>query len=352
MTIQSVQQIIEQMRGALKEDNSDLHTFPQYGNLYSIYRSVALVVQEQNTKLDSLNSNLFLSTASGESLDNKASDFNIFRLQGQRSSGSVIVIGKISEVVADTILTHTNTGLQFQVQNRTVLIGGRAVVSVQSTEFTSFANLEPGTELTNSLYPNVRFIVGASFDPISNQYVGGLYGGREEETDDELRSRVLETINSFGTSNTRVFKQQVLNIEGISKVDVSENNPSLGYITIYVDNADQQIIKQAEIILSRVKPIGTALIIKPFSFVSVDIVMTITTFNQRNLTDLERNIRLSLEDYISNISFNNELTKEGLAGAVYNLEDVVNVKVINPSSSISIKKEEILNLGSLTINYK
>lgn len=352
MTVQSVRQIIEQMRSALKEDNSDLHTFPTYGNLYSIYRSVALVIQEQDIKLNTINSNLLLSTATGESLDNKASDFNIFRIKGQPSSGPIIVQGSISSIDENTILTDPSTGLQFQLQNRVRLINNRGSGSVISTDNTAFANLRAGTELFNSIYPNIRFVVGGSFDPISNNYLGNLNGGRGDETDEELRARVLTTVSNINNSNTNLFEQQVLNIDGISKLDIIENFPGLGYITVYINNSNQQIINEATILLENVKPIGTAIVVEPFKNVEIDITITITTFSRQPLPNLENNIKQELDDYIQNISTNNELTVEGIAGVVYNVDGISNVKVITPTSSISIKKEETLNLGTLTINYK
>jgi uncharacterized phage protein gp47/JayE len=352
MSIESVNQIMDQFRSALKEDSSDLYSFPDKGNLYAIYRSVALVIQEQNTKLQTINQNLYLDTASGEALDYKALEYNISRSNGAGSSGSVIILGNISSVSANTILTDNNTRLQFQVQDRVSVTNGRGVASVLCTEYTSLGNLPAGTELYNSVYSNVRFIVGSTYDPLLNQYVGSLNGGSSAESDDQLRARVKSTIQNLGLSTLNALKQRAINISGVSKVDIIENEPSIGYITVYIDNSNQQIINKTKIILDRVKPIGTALIVKSFDPVLININLAITTFNNSNLGNLRQRIILALNDYISSITFNNEITTEGIAGSIFNTQGVVNVKVINPTSSISIKKNEIISLGTVNITFK
>lgn len=352
MTIRTVEQIIEQMRNSLVDDNSELANFPEYGNLYAIYRSVALTIAEQDTKINTVSSNLFLNTATGEALDAKSNEFNISRRLGTYSSGGVIILGTIQSIPANTILTHNQTGLQFTIINNVILTSQRGLGSIQATEFSPLANLQAGTELFSSLFPNVRFIIGNSFDPFLNNYRGDLVGGSYRESDPELRSRIISTISSLSSATIQSIELGALNINGVSRVAISENYPGLGYITVYINNSQQSIINQVKTTLDTIKPIGVAIEIKAFETVPINIDITISTFNNTNITSLNNQIRSALQTYFNNLNQVSTLTKEAIAGTILNIASIVNVTVSNPTDNITINSNEILTLNNININYK
>lgn len=352
MTIRTIEEIIDQFRTSLEQDNSDLATFQRFGNLYTIFRAVGLVIQEQDVKIDILQDNLFLNTATGDALDRKALEFNIRRLPGRPASGGIIVIGSPVTLPADLIISDPISGLQFRLLNRVKLLNNRSKGTIECVENTPIGNLVAGTRLTSSLYPSHQFIVGSRFDVVSNNYVGNLIGGAYREEDDELRERVTSTLQTLALSTIDAIRNAALNINGVSKVSVKENSPALGYITVYVNTNDRTTIKQLENRLNLIKPVGTALRVTSFSTVNVDVELVVTTFNRTQVRDLTRQIQDAVQQYITDISLNSTLTKEGLAGAVLQLGPVANVEVVNPVNSIVINDEQLLNLGTINITYK
>jgi len=352
MTIRTVEEIISQFRTSLEQDNSDLASFENFGNLYIIFRAVALAVQEQDVKLDILQDNLFLNTATGDALDRKALEFNITRQAGTPASGGIVIVGNAVSLPADLILNDAISGLQFRLLNRVQIVSSRSVGTVECVENTILGNLVAGTRLSSSLYPNHQFIVGNRFDVISNSYIGNLIGGSYREEDDELRERVTNTLQTLSLSTIDAISTAAININGVSKVSVKENSPALGYITVYVNTNDRTTIKQVENSLNLIKPVGTALQVTSFTPVSVDIELVITTFNRTQVRSLTRQIQNAVQQYITDISLNSRLTKEGLAAAIYQLAPVSNVEVVNPVTSITISDEELLNLGTINITYK
>jgi len=352
MTIRTVEQIIEQMRTSLVDDNSELANFPEYGNLYAIYRSIAIAIAEQDTKIDTVSSNLFLNTATGEALDAKVREFNISRRLGTSATGGIIILGNVQSIPANTILTDNQTGLQFVTINRIVVTSQRGVGSIEATEFSPLGNLRAGRELFSSLFPNIRFIIGTSFDPFFSTYRGDLVGGSYRETDSELRSRIISTLSSLSSSTVQAIELSTLNINGISRVAVIENSPGLGYITVYINNSQQSIVNKVTRILNTIKPIGVAIQVRAFESVAVDINLTITTFSSTSTVSLNNRINSALQSYFNTIGQNSTLTKEAIAGVVLNVPGVVNVAVTNPTDNITINSNEILTLNTTNITYK
>jgi uncharacterized phage protein gp47/JayE len=352
MTIRTVEEIIDQMRASLVDDNSELANFPEYGNLYAIYRSVAAAIVEQDVKIDTVSSNLFLNSATGEALDAKGREFNIIRREGFPSTGGIIVLGSITSIPAGTILTDNQTGLQFTVISRIALTADRGVGTIECVEFTGLGNIEAGRELFSSLFPNIKFIIGTSYDPFLSVYRGGLIGGSERETDNQLKERIVTTLSTLSTSTVNALKLAALNINGVSKVNIVENDPGLGYITVYVNNSQKSILNQVKTILNNVKPVGVALQIKSFSIVSVDIDLTITSYNTTNTVNLNNQISSAIQTLFNNLNSGAVLSKEVIAGTVINIPNVINVAITNPTSNIEILSNEILTLNNLNITYK
>lgn len=352
MTIRTVEEIISQFRTSLEQDNSDLSSFERFGNLYMIFRAVALSIQEQDVKLDLLQDNLFLNTATGEGLDRKALEFNIIRKAGTAASGGIIILGNNITLPSNLILSDNISGLQFRLLNRVQLVTNRATGTIECVENTPVANLAAGTRLSSSLYPSHQFIIGNRFDPLSNNYIGNLIGGTYREEDDELRERVTRTLQTLALSTVDSITNAALNINGVSKVSVKENSPALGYITVYINTNDRTTIKQVENSLNLIKPVGTALQVTSFTSVNIDVELIVTTFNSTQIRSLTQQIQDVVQQYITSISLNTNLTREGLAAAVFQIQAVANVEVLNPVTNININDEELLNLGTINITYR
>jgi uncharacterized phage protein gp47/JayE len=347
--MRTIDSILFQMRQSLEEVNSDLSTFPEYGNLYAIFRAVASSILEQDTKLNTISSSLFLRSAAGEALDAKASEFNLSRSPGAYSKGPIIVLGVSTSIPANTILNDINTGLQFSIDNQINIISSRSVGSITSTEYTELANLTAGTELYSSLYPNVRFIIGSAFNPQTNTYIGNLTGGVNKETDNDLKDRISNTIKTLSLSNIDALKIAARNIDGVTQISIIENQPSIGYITVYVNNSEINFLNTVKIRLDAIKPIGTAIQVKPFKTIPLNIALSLSSLN--NTTQLRNLITLKLRAYLQSLNPGSTLTRESIAGVILQFAEVSNVNITTPSSNITSKKDELFSLNNLTISY-
>lgn len=339
------------MRSSLEESNSDLANFPNFGNLYAIFRAVGASIIEQDAQLESINSNLFLLSANGDALDAKAKEFNISRKLGTFSTGTIIILGSTTIIPAGTILTDNQTGLQFSIENNINSVVGKGRGTIICNEYTNLGNLSAGTELYSSIFPSLKFIVGNSFDPLTSSYTGSLIGGSGREDDDALKSRIINTLQSLSLSTIKALELAALNINGINKVVIEENVPSLGYITIYINNNESRLLDLVKAELDLVKPVGTALQIKIFKEVPLNLNLKITTLSNINTVNLNNFIIGKAQEYISNLSNQSLFTKEGLASYILQIENIINIEVISPSTNIEIKANEILTLNTTNISY-
>lgn len=354
MTIRTKEEILEQFRISLREDGSELANFPDFGNLYAIYRAVAGVINEQDAKIDILDQSLFIDTASGEALDRKSAEFNIRRSAGSPASGSVIISGGNSIIPVNTILVHPASNIQYRILERvTINTNQRKIVAIESIINSRNANLPAGTKLTSSLFPNTQFTVGTTFNSLLNVYQGDLTGGISTETDNELRTRLLNFLNTGGQATKRSIELEALRTPGITKTYVSENEPALGFTTVYINNNSQSLKQSLQRNLDNIKPIGTSLIVKPFTVRTIDIIGTITLNYNTDTSVLNTSLRTALEGFLNSLTPSDTLNKETIASIIYNNVVVKNISLLSPSNTVSnIQKNEVIQIGTFNLTYK
>lgn len=352
MTIRTIDQIIDRARSVLEAENSELATFPEFGNLYAIYRSIAALVAEQDSKIDVLDDSLFLSTATGDALEQKAAEFGVSRRLGETAKGDVIVVGANTIIPINTILTNPNTNFQYRTLARVTSRSNRVAVSVESLQRSEDANLPAGTILRSSLFPAVQFTVGSVYNPILNIYEGNITGGATRESDILLRARTENNIRSIATGNRLAIREAAIDAGGISRVSVSENEPSLGFVTVYVDTRNQDVIRNLKITLDDVKPIGTSIIIKSYQVINIDVVLSITVRSTEDTTNLIQNIQSLLDSYITGLDTGEVLTKESIAGVVFQNSRVTNVEVVSPTTRTELGSNQLFALRDLQVRFR
>lgn len=352
----SIDKILSEIRSVLREENSDLATFPDYGNLYAIFRSIASVISDQDAELDSIYNSLFLNTTTDENLNKRALEYGIQRLEGSRATGSIIIetpssISRLrnTTIQRGLILLNPFTNKQYITLDPVLLDRNRVVVRVESLESSNEVNLESGTKLTSNFYKNIDFTVGDFFNSLTREYEGDITGGSNKETDDELRRRILEIVQVKQSSTKDAIRITALQIQGVQEVLIEENVPSIGYINIYIDNSNFDIINQVKLNVEKVKPLGTIVNVKSFSNFTLNINVNINLANSNNLVDRSANLRSVITKFISNLD--KTFTKESLAGTILNNSFVNNVEVISPVGSINIGDKEKFTVGSINIQF-
>lgn len=352
----TIDEILEDIRIVLTQEESELATFPDYGNLYTIFRSVASVVSEQDSQLDTIYESLFINTANNENLNKKAEEFGLSRQEGTKAVGSVVVESsdptstdrKIS-IKTGTILLNPYTNKQYTILDSVTVNTSRTVVSVESVEASSSSNLESGTKLISNFYRNIDFTVGDSFNRITNQYEGDITGGSERESDTDLRDRVLNAVRVRQSSTKEALEITARLVQGVTSVVVEENIPAVGYINVYIDNNDFNILNEVKLRVQEIKPLGIIIEVKAFENVPININVNISLFSKTNLNTKNNEIRNSITNFVS--SLGTVFSKETLAGTLLNNNTISNVEVIAPTTSLTITNKQRFSTGSINIQY-
>lgn len=158
-----------------------------------------------------------VSQAEGVQLDYKAAEFNTARKPQQHAEVILTFTGTPNATILSGTRFETASGIDFALKTNLVLDSsgngsGEAV------------SLTPGV-IGNSALENtitVQSEPSASIATVNN--LAAANGGRDEETDQELRNRLLNSNASNGYGNPNSIVSSILELTGVRAANISVNN--------------------------------------------------------------------------------------------------------------------------------
>lgn len=134
--------------------------------------------------LEYMKNQLFVSTADTRYLETQGAEYGIFRSYGAKTVGTVTATGIDGTIIAEGTRLQSTLAITYVSTAAATINGGVASIAVKAEAVGAAGNQESGATLTFiSPIPGVN----------STVYVdsGGLINGEDEETDDQLRDKVL-----------------------------------------------------------------------------------------------------------------------------------------------------------------
>ena len=157
----------------------------------------------------------FVDTAEGHSLDKVALYIGITRRPATRATGTVKFTGDDNTVIDEGFLLETEDGVQFETTEEVEIEAGEATAEIRAVEPGTDGNV-PASTITEIVNP----IEG--LDSATNPEE--TTGGRNKETDAELRERYLDSVAKGGASTIDSIRASLLDIDDVRAALVIENH--------------------------------------------------------------------------------------------------------------------------------
>jgi uncharacterized phage protein gp47/JayE len=295
--------------------------------------------------------------ATGDFLNSWATVYGVSRLAGSFSNGNVTFTGiNGTSIPANTLIVGTND-IIYQTQALATIATGTATVAVQALTPGALGNLLAGVTLS-ILNPI------AGIDTTVTVAAGGLTAGADQETDQQLRDRIIQRIQAPPHGgNFEDYENWALSIAGIGKAWVLPLINGAGSVGIYVgtnddDNLAPDAGKIAEVLnyisAPNRKPVTAAVTVNAPTIISQDFELRITP----DTAETRATVEASLKDLINRTRKPGVLvgnTVEGWTLLLSQIREAVSVaageidnEVIDPVADIEYDIGEVPELGVIT----
>jgi uncharacterized phage protein gp47/JayE len=290
-----------------------------------------------------------IDTAETAALDRWAAIWGITRKAAAFAAGDVIFTGvDTTDVPAGTIVVRVD-GAEFETDALVTIAGGSATATVTAL----LAGVVPNTEEATILSLSAPI---AGIDSSVTVDTGGIAGGTDLESDDDLRGRLLQRIQDppQGGSETD-YEQWALSVSGVTRAWVFPEIQGAGTVGVsfVLDNDPVSIIpnpakvQEVEDFIDPLRPVTDTVIV--FAPTPVDLDIDVDIFP--NTAAVRAAITAELEDMVlrdaepGGIIFVSRINE-----AISVAEGEENHSLISPTSDVGHAATELAVLGTVTFD--
>lgn len=295
--------------------------------------------------------NAFVSTAGGEYLERKCAELGIERKAATKAAGTVEITGAVGAKILQGNLVSTELVTYVITENKTIGASGKESVSIECSQAGTIGNVPVGA---------IKYFPVTLEGILSVTNPSAMTSGYDRETDDSLRKRFYDKVNSPATSgNVGHYKQWAKSVTGVGEVKVIPTWNGAGTVKVVLCNAnmraaDSGLINATSTYIETQRPIGAKVTVVSASEKTISITATIVLGNGRTLEEVKADFEKAVTNYFKEIAFTGLYVSYAKVGSIlydiYGVSDYSNLKLNGASSNIVLTDMELPVVGTVVFS--
>ncbi len=268
---------------------------------------------------------MFVTTASGEALDQYAAQTGITRKKGDKAKGRIMfkldVPLEYDLTLPKGILCTTSDGTLNYITTESAEIergSSYALVACEAENSGRQYNVSSESVKTIVTY----FSVGIA---ISNSVK--FTGGTNDESDEELRKRIMEYMsNKPNGVNKAYYIALAESVEGVHSASLAATDIGMIYMNIAGKgkNVSDEVLAQTKAYVNENKTLGVSVSIHHAELVEVSLNVKISVKNGFDAEQVINHVQEAIESYFENISVGTSITGAKIGNVIFSVEGVEN----------------------------
>lgn len=359
--VKTFDQIYDAMKRWLIGESSDLNNFNKGSRLSVLLEAIAMVnSQTQNDFYQALKKAIPISIYNG---------FDFPRLAGNAASGQLQFYRQDPATEDYSIPVGTQillNGITFEtIASASILLGQTTSGPVNAVCSTVGVSGNIGinaidTESGQGSFVNQPNGIQTCKNPLA------FSGGSDEETDEARAARFRVYINSLSRSNVQGIAAGALSVEGVKSVTIVEYFPTMGWITLYVDDGTGTVSEplRLEVLKTingdpndptnypgyRAAGIQVQVLAPVVVSVPVQCDVKILTSSLSDDATIRTLVQTAIEQYINALRLGNDVVRTEVITAIHNAHpDVFDVDLVLPANNIAIPNDSVARTSTVTV---
>jgi len=237
--------------------------------------------------------------------------------------------------------------VRFETDQDAVLAAGERQVDVpaRAAEPGSAGNVGSGTVLSMAVAP-----VGVSRVTNPEPFAGGV----DEEKDEALRERVLETFQRLPNgANAAFYQQGALSFPGVAAAQVLPRSRGVGTVDVVIATEaglpDDDLLAQVWAWFEERREIAVDVAVLAPKVKSVDVTVRVKAREGRDAAAVRQAVKDALSAWFTGGRLGKDLLRAQLGGVVFGVEGVENYAITLPDADMAVAADELPRLGTLTV---
>ena len=347
--MEELRTIYERMRAAFAEETGFV---PNEGcdmmvRLYALAAEVQSLLAQAYWVLDQS----FPQTAQGKYLDYHAETRALTRLTAARATG-VLRFSAPSAAVTDYEIeagsaAMTTGGVRFETTEKATLRKGETSVDVPARAVEAGAN---GNAIAGAVHVMAVYPVGIT----RCENPEAFSGGSDEESDEKLRERVLESYRRLPNgANAAFYEQEALRFPNVAAAKAVGRARGIGTVDVYVSThggaPEEELLGEISAALQKKREIAVDVAVRVPTEKSIDVEAELEAeqgWTMREITDAAQE---ALQAYFTGERLGEPVYRAKLASILYSVPGVKNYHLLAPAADVPAGATELPVLGKVTL---
>lgn len=345
----TVDEIYGQMVEAFQQETGV--TLAGDGDMAVRLYAVAAQVYALYVQADWVNRQCFPQTAQGDYLDKHA------QLRGLERRAAVAAEGILrfeTDQAPGTDLTipagtvcMTAGLVRFETTQEAVLQAGETMVE------TTAVAVEPGVA-GNVAAGTIRAMAVAPVGISRCTNPDGFSGGLDEESDQELRERVLETFQRMPNgANAAFYEQSAMSFPQVAAAAVVSRPRGVGSVDVVVSTAagvpDSELLEELQAYFEERREIAVDVQVRAPEVQDVDVTVQIQTMANRDAETVRQAVEQAVRSWFDGRQLGQNILKAKLGQLVFDVEGVENYALTAPASDVTVQYDVLPRLRTLSV---
>ncbi len=313
--------------------------------------AVAAQIQALEVQADWVLDQSFPQTAQGEYLDYHASMRGLTRQAARQAAGTLRFSAGEAAVndltISQGTVCMTAGGVRFETAADAVLTAGKLWVDAPAQAVDTGSG---GNAAANTVTVLVNCPVGitACTNPAA------FTGGTDEESDDDLRERVLESYQRLPNgANAAFYEEQALRHEGVESAVAVGRARGIGTVDVYLSTAagvpDTALLEEVAEDLQVRREIAVDVQVLAPALNAVDVAVEVTAESGSDFSEVKTAVETAMAGLFGGKLLGKPLLLAQLGSAVYTVDGVDNYHILTPAADVAGDATVLPVLGTLTV---
>ena len=348
--MKTIEEIYDEMLGVFRRETgaeasavSDLSV-----RLYAVAAEIyALYVQN-----DWLGRQCFPQTAQGDFLERHAGLRGLARRDAVKAEGtirfSVDAAAAANLSISAGTVCMTAGLVRFETTADAVLTAGETYVDAAARAVVAGkgGNVPAGSILSMAVAP-----VGVSHCVNPAAFSGGL----DQEDDEALRARVLETYQRMPNgANAAFYEQGAMSFEEVGAVTVIPRKRGKGTVDVVVTTPaglpDAALLSKLTAYFEARREIAVDVLVKAPTVKSVNVTVSVTVAEGADSAGVLARAEAAVRGWFSGLRLSRAVLRAELSRLVFSLEGVANCAISAPAADVAVAAGELPELGTLSVS--
>ena len=303
------------------------------------------------TQAEWLEKQSFPQTAAGENLDRHAALRALERQAATAAQGSIGFYLQQAALTDTPIplgcVCTTAGGIAFETTEAGVIPAGSLSVELGAQAQSPGAD---GNVLANGVCLMVNPPVGVAYCLNTVAFTGGT----DEETDESLRNRVLQSYRRLPNgANAAFYEAEALSVEGVAAAVVLPKERGLGTVDVVISAVggipSAALISRVAAALEAQREICVDIDVYAPTAVPVNLSVSLEGDGREDFDALSDRVSAALTACFDGTLLGKKLTLAELGRVIYAVPGVANYHILSPLTDVTITETQLPTLGTLSI---